>query len=129
MNAGVIWVGTDDGQIHVTRDGGKTWSNVRNQISMVPPSTWCYHIELSTFSEGKAYAVFEGHTRGDFNPYIVKTEDYGNTWSLISTKDIPTFVRCVQEDFVNPNLIYAATEMGLYVSLDAGKPHITHHTS
>ncbi|MFM9006221.1 MAG: hypothetical protein ACKOSR_12085, partial [Flavobacteriales bacterium] len=120
LSANVIWAGTDDGQIHVTRDGGKTWSNVRNKISVVPASTWCYHIEVSNFSEGKAYAVFEGHTRGDFNPYIVKTEDYGNTWSLISTKDIPTFVRCVQEDFANPNLLYAATEMGLYVSLDAG---------
>ncbi len=121
LNANIIWVGTDDGLIHVTRDGGKNWSNVRTKIPQVPNATWCYHIEVSTFAEGTAYAVFEGHTRGDFNPYIVKTEDYGSTWTLISTKDIPTFVRCIQEDFVNRNLLYAATEMGLYVSLDGGK--------
>jgi photosystem II stability/assembly factor-like uncharacterized protein len=120
LSADVIWAGTDDGQIHVTRDGGKSWNNVRNNIPAVPASTWCYHIEVSTFSEGTAYAVFDGHTRGDFKPYIVKTQDFGNSWSLISTQDIPTFVRCIQEDFVNRNLLYAATEMGLYVSLDGG---------
>ena len=121
LNAGVIWVGTDDGLIQVTRDGGKTWSNVRNKITGVPLATWCYHIEASTFAEGTAYAVFDGHTRGDFNAYIAKTEDYGNNWTLISSDEIPTFVRCIQEDFVNQNLLYAGTEFGLYVSLDGGK--------
>ena len=121
LTANILWVGTDDGMIQLTRDGGKTWTNVRDKITGVPAGTWCYHIEPSVFGEGIAYAVFEGHTHGDFNPYIVKTEDYGMTWKLLSTADIPTFVRSVQEDFKNPNLLYAGTEMGLYVSLDGGK--------
>jgi photosystem II stability/assembly factor-like uncharacterized protein len=121
LNREVIWVGTDDGMVQVTRDGGKTWTNLRDNITEVPRGTWCNHIELSLFSEGAAYAVFDGHTRGDFAPYIVKTEDFGQHWTLVSTNEIPTFVKCVQEDFVNRNLLYAGTEMGLYVSLDAGK--------
>ncbi len=121
LNRDVIWVGTDDGLIQLTRDGGKTWTNLRDKVTGLPTSTWCYHIEASLFGEGVAYAVFDGHTRGDFKPYIAKTEDFGITWKLVSSADIPTFVRCVQEDFVNPGLLYAGTEMGLYVSLDAGK--------
>lgn len=121
LNRDVIWVGTDDGLIQLTRDGGKTWTNLRDKVTGVPAATWCYHIEPSLLGEGTAYAVFEGHTRGDFKPYIVKTEDFGVTWKMIANADIPTFVRCVQEDFVNPAVLYAGTEMGLYVSLDAGK--------
>ncbi|MFN8699884.1 MAG: WD40/YVTN/BNR-like repeat-containing protein [Flavobacteriales bacterium] len=120
-NAKVIWVGTDDGNVQLTRDGGTSWVNVRANIQGLPANTWCYHIEASVFGEETAYAVFEDHTRGNFTPYIYRTTDFGKTWTSVVNGDIPTFVRCVQEDLSNPELLYAGTEMGLYVSNNAGK--------
>jgi photosystem II stability/assembly factor-like uncharacterized protein len=119
-NDKLIWVGTDDGQIQITRDGGNTWTNVRPNISGLPANTWCYHIEASVYGENSAYAVFEDHTRGNFTPYVYKTTDFGKTWTSIVNNTIPTFVRSLQEDMVNPNLLYIGTEMGLYVTLDGG---------
>ena len=119
-NDKVIWVGTDDGQIQLTRDGGTTWTNLTANVKGLPANTWCYHIEASVFGEGTAYAVFEGHTTGDFTPYLYKTTDYGASWTSITTPEITTFIRNVQEDFINPNLLYAGAENGLYVTLDGG---------
>jgi hypothetical protein len=119
-NEKVIWVGTDDGQIQVTRDGGTTWTNVTVNVVGLPANTWCYHIEASIFGEGTAYAVFEGHTTGDFTPYLFKTTDYGVTWKSITTSEITTFIRNVQEDFSNQNLLYVGAENGLYITLDGG---------
>jgi photosystem II stability/assembly factor-like uncharacterized protein len=116
----VIWVGTDDGQVQLTTDAGKTWTNLTKNIVGLPLNTWCYHIEASVFGEGIAYAVFEGHTTGDFAPYIYKTSDYGKTWKSIVTKDIPVFVRSLQEDYKNQNLLFAGSEMGLYITLNGG---------
>ncbi len=120
LNEKVIWVGTDDGNIQVTTDGGKTWSNVTANVKGLPLNTWCYHVEASVFGEGIAYAVFDGHTKNDYNAYIYKTTDYGKTWNSIVTKDLPIFVRNIQEDYKNPNLLFAGTELGLYVTLDGG---------
>jgi photosystem II stability/assembly factor-like uncharacterized protein len=119
-NEKVIWVGTDDGQIQVSKDGGATWTNVTANVTGLPANTWCYHIEASVFGEGTAYAVFEGHTTGDFTPYLYKTTDYGATWKSIVTSEITTFIRSVQEDFVNQNLLYVGAENGLYITLDGG---------
>ena len=119
-NEKVIWVGTDDGQIQVTRDGGTTWTNVTANVTGLPANTWCYHIEASVFGEGIAYAVFEGHTTGDFTPYLYKTTDYGATWKSIATNEITTFIRNVQEDFQNSNLLYVGAENGLYITLNGG---------
>jgi hypothetical protein len=119
-NEKVIWVGTDDGQIQVTRDGGTTWTNVTVNVVGLPANTWCYHIEASVFGEGTAYAVFEGHTTGDFTPYLYKTTDFGTTWKSITTNEITTFIRSVQEDFSNQNLLYVGAENGLYITLDGG---------
>jgi photosystem II stability/assembly factor-like uncharacterized protein len=120
-NEKVIWIGTDDGQVQLTTDGGKTWTNLTKNIPGVPANTWCYHIEASVFGEGIAYAVFEGHTTGDFKPYVYKTTDFGKTWTSIVQDNITTFARSLQEDLVNPNVLYLGTEMGLYVTLDAGR--------
>ncbi|MFM9986179.1 MAG: WD40/YVTN/BNR-like repeat-containing protein, partial [Flavobacteriales bacterium] len=120
LNEKIIWVGTDDGQVQLTRDGGATWTNLTAKITGLPANTWCYHIEASKFGEGIAYAVFEGHTTGDFKPYAYKTTDFGATWKSIVNESIPTFVRSLQEDFVNPNVIYLGTELGLYITLDGG---------
>lgn len=116
----VIWVGTDDGNVQVTQDGGKTWSNVTTNISGVPANTWCYHIEASNFNKGSAYAVFDGHTANDWNAYVLKTTDFGKTWKSIVTNEIYGFARNIQEDYVNEDLLFLGTEFGLYVTIDGG---------
>ncbi len=119
----VIWVGTDDGNVQVTKDGGKNWTNVTKGIisAGLPLNTWCYHIEASVFNKGTAYAVFDGHTKNDKNAYCYKTTDFGQTWTSIVTDDIYGFARSFQEDLKNPNLLYLGTEFGLYITINGGK--------
>jgi photosystem II stability/assembly factor-like uncharacterized protein len=121
VNESVIWAGTDDGNIQVTQDGGKTWTNVVGNIAGLPKNTWCYHIEASVFGAGTAYAVFEGHSKNDYNPYAYKTTDFGKTWKSIITKDIDGFAKNIQEDFVNENLLFLGTEKGLFITIDGGE--------
>lgn len=117
----VIWVGTDDGNVQVTRDGGKNWTNTSGNIQGLPTNTWVYHIEPSVFDKGTAYAVFDGHTMGDMKPYAYKTTDYGQTWKNIITDQVEGFVRNIQEDYLNPDLLFLGTELGLYITMDGGK--------
>ena len=121
LDENIIWVGTDDGNVQVTQDGGKTWTNTVANITGLPKNTWVYHIEASVFDKGTAYAVFDGHTQNDMNPYAYKTTDFGKTWTNIITDDIDGFVRNIQEDYVNPNLLFLGTEFGLYITLDGGQ--------
>lgn len=121
INENIIWVGTDDGNVQVTTDGGKTWTNTVANIPNLPANTWCYHIEASVHGEGTAYAVFDRHTKSDFNAYAYKTEDFGKTWKSITTPDIKAFARTLQEDYVSENLLFLGTEAGLYVSINGGE--------
>lgn len=123
LDQNIIWIGTDDGNVQLTTDGGKTWSNLTNNLVGIPKNTWVYHIEASVHGKGTAYAVFEGHTTGDMKPYALKTTDYGKTWKSIISDDIPSksFVRNIQEDFENEDLLFLGTEFGLYISIDGGK--------
>ena len=115
----LIWAGTDDGLIHITRDGGKNWSNVTPKD--LPEWSRISLIEASPFDAGTAYVAVDRHQNDDMHPYIYKTGDYGKTWSKI-TKGIPdnTFVRAVREDPKRRGLLYAGTETGLYVSFNDG---------
>jgi len=121
LDENVIWVGTDDGNVQVTQDGGKNWTNTSMNIVGLPKNTWCYHIEASVFDKGTAYAVFDGHTMNDMNPYAYKTIDFGKTWTNIISDDVVGFVRNIQEDYVNPDLLFLGTEFGLYITVDGGK--------
>ena len=121
LDQNVIWVGTDDGNVQVSKDGGKSWTNTTPNISGLPANIWVYHIEASVHGKGTAYAVFEGHSKGDMNPYAYKTTDYGQTWANIITDDVAIFARNIQEDYENENLLYLGTEFGLYITLDGGK--------
>tara|TARA_B100000035_G_scaffold264044_1_gene235958 strand:- start:3651 stop:5039 length:1389 start_codon:yes stop_codon:yes gene_type:complete len=117
----VIWIGTDDGNVQLTTDGGKSWKNLITNFNGVPQNTWVYHIEPSVHDIGTAYVVFDGHTTGDMNPYAYKTEDFGMTWkNIIPNKDVYGFTRSIQEDYMNPNLLFLGTEFGLYVSINGG---------
>jgi photosystem II stability/assembly factor-like uncharacterized protein len=115
----LIWAGTDDGLIHITRDGGKNWSNVTPKD--LPDWSRISLIEASPFDAGTAYVAVDRHQNDDMHPYMYKTDDYGKTWAKI-TKGIPdnTFVRAVREDPKRRGLLYAGTETGLYVSFHDG---------
>jgi len=122
VNEKVIWVGTDDGNIQVTKDGGKSWTNTSpNLPDGTPENLWVYHIEASVHGDGIAYAVLDGHTMGDMNPYVFKTTDFGKTWTAIATADINGFARSIQEDFENQDLLFLGTEFGLYVTVNGGR--------
>ncbi|MBT8288216.1 MAG: hypothetical protein KJO00_09365 [Bacteroidia bacterium] len=121
LDENIIWVGTDDGNVQVTTNGGKTWTNTTPNIDGLPANTWVYHIEASVHGKGTAYAVFDGHTTGDMKPYAYKTSDYGKTWTNIITDDVEIFARNIQEDYKNENLLFLGTEFGLYVTLNGGK--------
>jgi photosystem II stability/assembly factor-like uncharacterized protein len=116
----VIWVGTDDGNIQLTQDGGKTWTNLIKNIAGLPTNTWCNHIEASVHGKEIAYAVFDGHAKNDYNAYVYKTTDFGKTWKPIVTNEIGTFIRNIQEDYKNQNLLFLGAENGLHISLDGG---------
>ena len=123
LDQNILWVGTDDGNVQVTQNGGKTWDNVTANLTGIPANTWVYHIEASVHGKGTAYAVFEGHTSGNMKPYALKTTDFGKTWKNIISGDIQenAFVRNIQEDYVNEDLLFLGTELGLYVTIDGGK--------
>lgn len=121
LDENVIWVGTDDGNVQVTQDGGKTWINVVGNINGLPKNTWTYHIEASVHGKGTAYVVFDGHTTGDMNPYAYKTTDFGQTWTNIISEDVVGTTRNIQEDYVNEDLLFLGTEFGLYITADGGK--------
>jgi len=116
----VIWAGTDDGNLQITRDGGKTWINVASRVTGLPKGTWVSWIEASSAAEGTAYATFDGHTSGDLKPYVYVTRDYGQTWTSLATPDLAGFANVVKQDPVRPDLLYLGTESGLFISIDGG---------
>ena len=121
LDENILWIGTDDGNIQVTKDGGENWINVTTNLVGIPANTWVYHIEASVHGKGTAYAVFEGHTTGDMKAYSLKTIDYGQTWTNIITDDVHGFVRNIQEDYESEKLLFLGTEFGLYITIDGGK--------
>ena len=118
---GLIWVGTDDGNVQVTRNGGVSWANVRPNIKGVPPGIWCSRVEASRFDDGTCYVTFDGHRSDDFHPYVFKTTDFGKTWTSIAA-GIPDgqSVYVIREDPVARNLLFLGTEFGVFWSRDAG---------
>jgi photosystem II stability/assembly factor-like uncharacterized protein len=119
-NKNLIWVGTDDGNIQVTKDGGKKWNNVVGNIPGLPPHTWVSSIEAGSFDENTAYATFDGHAFGDMKVYLFKTTDLGKTWVQITSPDIKGYAHKIKEDIVNKNLLFLGTEFGLYITIDGG---------
>ncbi len=116
----VIWVGTDDGNVQLTRDGGVTWRNVRGRIPDVPDGTWVPTVEASHHDAGTAYVVFDDHRRGNWETYLYRTEDYGAHWRRLAAEGVDGFTHVVREDPVERRLLFLGTEFGLYMSLDRG---------
>lgn len=118
---GVIWVGTDDGNVQLTTDGGKTWTNFRGKIPGLPIGAWVPQIKASRYNAGEAFVVANDYRRGDFKPYIFRTTDFGKTWTrLVDEKKVVGYALCMIQDPTEPNLIFVGTEQGLWVSLDNG---------
>jgi photosystem II stability/assembly factor-like uncharacterized protein len=122
LKEGLIWIGTDDGLVQVTQDGGRAWTNVTANILGLPSDSWVTRIEASHFAEGTAYAAFDRHRMDDNKPYVFKTTDYGKTWNPLHG-DLPKvgYLHVVREDPVNPNLLYVGSEFGLFLSFDGGR--------
>jgi photosystem II stability/assembly factor-like uncharacterized protein len=120
-----IWVGTDDGNLQVTNDGGKSWTNIVRNVPGVAANSPVSHIELSRTNAQTAFVAFDRHMFDDFRPYIFKTTDRGKSWTSIAG-NLPgkTYVQVVREDPKNPNLLYCGTENGLFVSYIGGKEWI-----
>jgi photosystem II stability/assembly factor-like uncharacterized protein len=122
LTANVLWVGTDDGNLQVTRDGGKTWKNVVSKVPGVPKGTYVSRVVASKTAEGAAFATFDGHRADDYNIYIFATTDFGETWKSIRNgiPDSAGSVHVLREHPRNTSLLFAGTEFGLWVSWDRG---------
>ncbi|MBZ5531930.1 MAG: sialidase [Acidobacteriia bacterium] len=122
-NGQVIWVGTDDGNLQVTRDGGKTWTNVVDKVPGLGKNSWVSTVKASLYNEGTAYATFDRHTFGDIKPYAYKTTDFGATWTALGVQEsgVRGYAHIITEDTVNANLLFLGTEFGLWMSIDGGQ--------
>jgi photosystem II stability/assembly factor-like uncharacterized protein len=119
-NPDVLYAGTDDGALWVTRDACKTWTRIDTNVGL-PGPRWVANIDASHYADGRCYVAFDGHRSDDDNPYVYVTEDFGKTWKPIAANLPWGSTRCVSEDMVNPNLLYVGTEFGAWCSLDRGK--------
>ncbi|MBS1828357.1 MAG: hypothetical protein JST93_23830 [Acidobacteria bacterium] len=121
VKQGVLWAGTDDGNVQVTLNGGRNWTNVAKNIAGLAPASVISHVEASRYEANTAYVSVERHMFDDFQPYIYKTTDAGRTFTNIAG-DLPSkaYVQVVKEDPKNPRLLYAGTELGLFVSFEGG---------
>lgn len=134
VELGMLWVGTDDGRLHVTRNGGEDWTSVEGNVPGVPANTWIPHIHASPHDAGTAFVVFDNHRRDDWTPYVYRTADFGSTWTRIAGEgsgsgprtrearggDVWGYALTVVQDPIDPELLFLGTEFGLFVSLDGG---------
>jgi photosystem II stability/assembly factor-like uncharacterized protein len=120
LQKGVIWVGTDDGRLHVTRDGGQAWTSLEKNVPGVPANTWIPHILASKVNAASAFVIFDNHRRQDFAPYVYRTDDWGKTWRNLATKDVKGYALTIEQDPADKDLLFLGTEFGLWVSFDGG---------
>ena len=124
LQAGLIWVGTDDGNLQLTRDGGEHWDNLVGNVPGLPNNAWVNWVQASRFAAGTAYVAFDRHTFGDMAPYVYMTTDFGRSWRPLVTPALPKGVRgyahVIKEDVVDPQLLFLGTEFGLWISIDGG---------
>ena len=136
LDENLIWIGTDDGNLQYTTDGGKTWTNVSKNYAVagVPSQTWVSSIEASSFDKKIVYATFDNHMYGDHKTYVTRSTDMGKTWKLFRSSDFTGFAHKVKEDLKNKDLLFLGTERGLFGTVDGGenwfrmKNHIPDYT-
>ncbi|MGB5977954.1 MAG: hypothetical protein WBG62_11120, partial [Cyclobacteriaceae bacterium] len=119
---GVIYAGTDDGNLQVTRDGGKSWRNTSGSMKGLPSGSWIPQIHPSTYNDGEAWAVVNNYRRNDYEPYLYHTTNYGRSWErMVNSDQVFGYTLSFVQDPVEPKLMFLGTENGLYVSIDAGR--------
>jgi photosystem II stability/assembly factor-like uncharacterized protein len=125
LEQGVIWVGTDDGNLQLTRDDGATWNNLRDDVPGLPAETWVGNIEASYFQPGGAFVAVDNHRLDDFTPHVYATDDYGATWRDLSA-GLPQddYVKVIRQHPDNENLLFVGMERGIYASWDGGSTWI-----
>jgi len=129
VQQGVIWIGTDDGNLQLTQDAGKTWKNLSNKLKDVPAGSWIPQIRASKYNAGEAFVVVNNYRRMDFSPYLYHTTNYGKSWErMVDEKDVFGYTLSFVQDPVEPKLMFLGTEYGLYVSIDGGN-NWTHWTN
>ncbi|THV59602.1 hypothetical protein EZV76_08525 [Flagellimonas alvinocaridis] len=117
----MLWVGTDDGQVHYTQNGGSTWVDVTKNIKGLPAGSWIPQIKASQKNKGEALLVANDYRRFNYTPYAYRTKDYGKTWTrIVDENDVESYTLSILEDSENPNLMFLGTDDGLYISLNAG---------
>lgn len=118
---GLLWAVTDDGNVQLTRDAGKSWTNFAGKISGLPLGIWITQVHASRFNAAEAFIVANDYRRGDFKPYIFRTTDYGKTWTrMVDEKKVNGYTLCMIQDPTEPNLIFVGTEHGLWISFNNG---------
>jgi photosystem II stability/assembly factor-like uncharacterized protein len=122
LDENTVWVGTDDGNLQYTTDGGKSWTNVAKNVatSGIPAQTWVSSIEPSRFDKRTVYASFDNHMYGDHKTYVAKSTDMGQTWTMLKSDEFTGFAHKIREDLKNSDLLFLGTEMGLFCSIDGG---------
>jgi photosystem II stability/assembly factor-like uncharacterized protein len=118
----MLWVGTDDGSVHYTQNGGESWTEVTDNIKGLPKGSWIPQIKASQKNKGEALLVANDYRRFDFTPYAYRTKDYGKTWTrIVDENDVQSYTLSIIEDPQNPNLMFLGTDDGLYISFNAGE--------
>ncbi|MDX1671994.1 MAG: hypothetical protein R3211_06610 [Balneolaceae bacterium] len=122
LDSELIWVGTDDGNVQLTRDDGQSWTNVADNLRGVPEGSWVAQVHASRYDPAEAFAVINNYRRNDWTPYVMRTTNYGRRWeNIVEGKGLRGYALSFVQDPVEPNLMFVGTEFGLYVSIDGGE--------
>jgi len=118
----VLWAATDDGQVHITKNGGTTWTNVAKNLKGLPANSWITQIKASNKNKGEALLVANDYRRFNYTPYAYRTKNYGKSWErIVDENDVQSYALCIVEDPENENLLFLGTDDGLYISINSGK--------
>jgi hypothetical protein len=118
----MLWVGTDDGNVQITRNGGASWTNVTKNLKDLPKGSWVAQIKASNKNKGEALLTANDYRRFNYTPYAYRTKNYGRTWTrIVDANDVQSYTLSIVEDIENPNLLFLGTDDGLYISVNAGK--------
>ncbi|SHI62253.1 WD40/YVTN/BNR-like repeat-containing protein [Aquimarina spongiae] len=121
LEQGMLWVGTDDGRVHITQDGGSSWTDVSKNIKGLPQGSWIAQIKASNKKKGEALLIANDYRRYNYTPYAYRTTDYGKTWNrIVDQNDVTSYALSIVEDPIERNLLFLGTDDGLYISLNAG---------
>jgi photosystem II stability/assembly factor-like uncharacterized protein len=129
LDENIIWAGTDDGNLQLTQDGGKSWTNTVKNISGLPLCTWVSSIDASKYDKKTVFVTFDGHNSGDMKTYIYKSTDLGKTWVSVVTPDLKGYAHRIKQDIQVPELLFAGTESGLFISIDGGKQWVNYNAN